>query len=145
MYINFDNINPYVFKLFKDKFKIELDSFRILFKITTTIEKKYDDFEKSIAPYLFINNIYYINCNESIYKIVSKHESSKKINSDNLVTAIKLKISNRDILDMYNNINPLFTIFKDDTPQSQVKVINLFDTPKEKSLKYAYINGKLLV
>ena len=46
---------------------------------------------------------------------------------------------------MYNNLNSIFTIFKNDFPQSQVKVISIRDTPKEKLLKYAYINGSILI
>ena len=48
------------------------------------------------------------------------------------------------VVEMYNNLNSLFTIFKDDYPQSQVKIMTLCDTPKQKTLKYAYIQGSLL-
>ena len=62
----------------------------------------------------------------------------------NMVESYVNKISKDDIFKMYNNLNSLFTIFKNDIPQSQVKIINLQDTPREKTLKYAYINGSIL-
>ena len=54
-----------------------------------------------------------------------------------------MKINKNDIYKMYNNLNSLFTIFEDDFPQSQVKIMALYDTPKQKTLKYAYIKGSL--
>ena len=56
----------------------------------------------------------------------------------------ELSILKNDIYKMYNNLNSLFTIFEDDFPQSQVKIMALYDTPKQKTLKYAYIKGSLL-
>lgn len=145
MYINFETINPTLLDLLSQKFNINSKNITILYKITNTIEKKYDDFEKSIYPYLFIDNTYYIECDNSIYKITSQFESSSKITTENLTSSINLKISKNDISKMYNNLNSIFTIFKNDFPQSQVKVISIRDTPKEKLLKYAYINGSILI
>lgn len=144
MYIDFKEINPILLNSFAKKFNLSLENTTILYKITNTTEKKYDDFQKSISPYLFINNTYYIACDDSIYKITSKYESSSKISSENIISSMEIKISKDDIFKMYNNLNSLFTIFKNDIPQSQVKIINLQDTPREKTLKYAYINGSIL-
>ncbi|MGM9535548.1 MAG: hypothetical protein ACI3VR_09855 [Intestinibacter sp.] len=145
MYINFKEINPDLLNTFIQKFNLKPQDTTLLYKLTNTTEKKYDDFEKSISPYLFVDNIYYISSDDCIYKITSKLESSSKISTENLISSIKIKISKDDILKMYNNLNSLFTIFKNDIPQSQIKIINLQDTPKEKTLKYAYINGSLLI
>ena len=46
---------------------------------------------------------------------------------------------------MYNNLNSMFTIFKDDYYKSQVKIMSLYDSYKEKTLKYAYIHGSLII
>ena len=96
-------------------------------------------------PYLFIDNIYYILYNDNIYKLISKTETSTKISTENIISSIKLKISKDDIYKMYNNLNSMFTIFKDDYYKSQVKIMSLYDSCKEKTLKYAYIHGSLIV
>ncbi|MCI7040366.1 MAG: hypothetical protein MR985_05240 [Mollicutes bacterium] len=144
MYINFKEINPTLLDTFIQKFNLNPKDITILYKLTNTTEKKYDDFEKSISPYLFVDNTYYISSGNFIYKITSKLESSSKTSSENLTSSIKLKISKDDIFKIYSNLNSLFTIFKNEVPQSQIKIISLKDTPKEKTLKYAYINGSLL-
>ena len=145
MYINFKEINPTLLNIFIQKFNLKPQDTTILYKLTNTTEKKYDDFERSISPYLFVDNTYYISCDDCIYKITSKLESSSKISTENLISSVKTKISKDDVLKMYDNLNSLFTIFKNDIPQSQIKIINLQDTPKQKTLKYAYINGSLLI
>ena len=145
MYINFKEINPTLLNIFIQKFNLKPQDTTILYKLTNTTEKKYDDFERSISPYLFVDNTYYISCDDCIYKITSKLESSSKISTENLISSVKTKISKDDIFKMYDNLNSLFTIFKNDIPQSQIKIINLQDTPKQKTLKYAYINGSLLI
>jgi len=145
MYINFKEINPTLLNIFIQKFNLKPQDTTILYKLTNTTEKKYDDFERSISPYLFVDNTYYISCDDCIYKITSKLESSSKISTENLISSVKTKISKDDVFKMYDNLNSLFTIFKNDIPQSQIKIINLQDTPKQKTLKYAYINGSLLI
>ncbi|MGM9530566.1 hypothetical protein [Intestinibacter sp.] len=145
MYINFKEINPTLLNTLIQKFNLKPQDTTILYKLTNTIEKKYDDFERSISPYLFVDNTYYISCDDCIYKITSKLESSSKISTENLISSVKTKISKDDVFKMYDNLNSLFTIFKNDIPQSQIKIINLQDTPKQKTLKYAYINGSLLI
>ncbi|MDY2735532.1 hypothetical protein [Intestinibacter sp.] len=145
MYINFKEINPTLLNIFIQKFNLKPQDTTLLYKLTNTTEKKYDDFERSISPYLFVDNTYYISCDDCIYKITSKLESSSKISTENLISSVKTKISKDDVFKMYDNLNSLFTIFKNDIPQSQIKIINLQDTPKQKTLKYAYINGSLLI
>ena len=145
MYINFKEINPTLLNIFIQKFNLKPQDTTILYKLTNTTEKKYDDFERSISSYLFVDNTYYISCDDCIYKITSKLESSSKISTENLISSVKTKISKDDVFKMYDNLNSLFTIFKNDIPQSQIKIINLQDTPKQKTLKYAYINGSLLI
>lgn len=145
MYINFKEINPDLLNTFIQKFNLKPQDTTLLYKLTNTTEKKYDDFERSISPYLFVDNTYYISCDDCIYKITSKLESSSKISTENLISSVKTKISKDDVFKMYDNLNSLFTIFKNDIPQSQIKIINLQDTPKQKTLKYAYINGSLLI
>ena len=145
MYINFKEINPTLLNIFIQKFNLKPQDTTILYKLTNTTEKKYDDFERSISPYLFVDNTYYISCDDCIYKITSKLESSSKISTENLISSVKTKISKDDVFKMYDKLNSLFTIFKNDIPQSQIKIINLQDTPKQKTLKYAYINGSLLI
>lgn len=142
MYIDFKYLNPHLLDTFKTHF--DLQDVNLLYKITNTVEKKYDTFEKSISPYLFIDNTYYLSSNNSIFKLVSRVETSNKISNENLLTTIKLKITPEDIFKMYDNLNSLFTIFKDDNPQSQVKIISITDTPKEKTLSYVYINGSII-
>ena len=144
MYINFEEINPSLLNSVSQKFNLDSDKTTILYKITNVKENKFYEFEKSIFPYLFIDNIYYIEYEDSIYKITSKLESSTKISTEDIISSIKMKISKSDIFKMYNNLNSLFTIFKNDRPQSQVKIMSLCDTPKQKTLKYAYIKGSLL-
>lgn len=144
MYINFQEINPTLLDSFTKKFNLDSNKITILYKITNIKENKFDEFEKSIFPYLFIDNTYYIGYEDSIYKIKSKLESSTKISTEDMISSIKMKITKNDIFKMYNNLNSLFTIFKDDYPQSQVKIMTLCDTPKQKTLKYAYIQGSLL-
>lgn len=142
MYIDFKYINPHLLDTFKANF--DLQDIKLLYKITNIIEKKYDTFEKSISPYLFTNNTYYLSSNNTIYKLISSAETSSKISNENLLTIIKLKTTPEDILKMYNNLNSIFTIFQDDHPQSQVKIISITDTPKEKVLSYVYINGSII-
>ena len=145
MYINFQEINPILINSLTKKFNLDPNKLTILYKITNIKENKFDEFEKSIFPYLFIDNTYYIEYEDSIYKIKSKLESSTKISTENIISSIKLKISKDDIYKMYNNLNSMFTIFKDDYYKSQVKIMSLYDSCKEKTLKYAYIHGSLIV
>ena len=144
MYINFQEINPILINSLTKKFNLDPNKLTILYKITNIKENKFDEFEKSIFPYLFIDNTYYIEYEDSIYKIKSKLESATKISTEDMISSIKMKINKNDIYKMYNNLNSLFTIFEDDFPQSQVKIMALYDTPKQKTLKYAYIKGSLL-
>ena len=144
MYINFQEINPILINSLTKKFNLDPNKLTILYKITNIKENKFDEFEKSIFPYLFIDNTYYIEYEDSIYKIKSKLESSTKISTEDMISSIKMKINKNDIYKMYNNLNSLFTIFEDDFPQSQVKIMALYDTPKQKTLKYAYIKSSLL-
>ncbi|WP_455541938.1 hypothetical protein, partial [Intestinibacter sp.] len=120
MYINFEKINPTLLNSLAQKFNLDSNKTTVLYKITNVKENKFDEFEKSIFPYLFIDNIYYIGYEDSIYKITSKLESSTKTSTEDIISSIKIKISKNDIFKMYNNLNSLFTIFKDDRPQSQV-------------------------
>ena len=138
MYINFEEISPTLLNTFSESFNLDSKNTTVLYKITNITENKFDDFEKSIFPYLFIDNIYYILYND-------KTETSTKISTENIISSIKLKISKDDIYKMYNNLNSMFTIFKDDYYKSQVKIMSLYDSCKEKTLKYAYIHGSLIV
>ena len=144
MYINFEEISPTLLNTFSESFNLDSKNTTVLYKITNITENKFDDFEKSIFPYLFIDNIYYILYDDNIYKLISKTETSTKISTEDMISSIKMKINKNDIYKMYNNLNSLFTIFEDDFPQSQVKIMALYDTPKQKTLKYAYIKGSLL-
>ena len=112
MYINFKEINPTLLNIFIQKFNLKPQDTTLLYKLTNTTEKKYDDFERSISPYLFVDNTYYISCDDCIYKITSKLESSSKISTENLISSVKTKISKDDVFKMYDNLNSLFTIFK---------------------------------
>ena len=145
MYINFEEISPTLLNTFSESFNLDSKNTTVLYKITNIAENKFDDFEKSIFPYLFIDNIYYILYDDNIYKLISKTETSTKISTENIISSIKLKISKDDIYKMYNNLNSMFTIFKDDYYKSQVKIMSLYDSFKEKTLKYAYIHGSLIV
>ena len=145
MYINFEEISPTLLNTFSESFNLDSKNTTVLYKITNITENKFDDFEKSIFLYLFIDNIYYILYNDNIYKLISKTETSTKISTENIISSIKLKISKDDIYKMYNNLNSMFTIFKDDYYKSQVKIMSLYDSCKEKTLKYAYIHGSLIV
>ena len=144
MYINFEEISPTLLNTFSESFNLDSKNTTVLYKITNITENKFDDFEKSIFPYLFIDNIYYILYDDNIYKLISKTETSTKISTEDMISSIKMKINKNDIYKMYNNLNSLFTIFEDDFPQSHVKIMALYDTPKQKTLKYAYIKGSLL-
>ena len=135
MYINFEEISPTLLNTFSESFNLDSKNTTVLYKITNITENKFDDFEKSIFPYLFIDNIYYILYDDNIYKLISKTETSTKISTENIISSIKLKISKDD----------MFTIFKDDYYKSQVKIMSLYDSCKEKTLKYAYIHGSLIV
>lgn len=145
MYINFEEISPTLLNTFSESFNLDSKNTTVLYKITNITENKFDDFEKSIFPYLFIDNTYYILYDDNIYKLISKTETSTKISTENIISSIKLKISKDDIYKMYNNLNSMFTIFKDDYYKSQVKIMSLYDSCKEKTLKYAYIHGSLIV
>ena len=145
MYINFEEISPTLLNTFSESFNLDSKNTTVLYKITNITENKFDDNEKSIFPYLFIDNIYYILYDDNIYKLISKTETSTKISTENIISSIKLKISKDDIYKMYNNLNSMFTIFKDDYYKSQVKIMSLYDSYKEKTLKYAYIHGSLIV
>ena len=81
MYINFQEINPILINSLTKKFNLDPNKLTILYKITNIKENKFDEFEKSIFPYLFIDNTYYIEYEDSIYKIKSKLESSTKIST----------------------------------------------------------------
>ena len=145
MYINFEEISPTLLNTFSESFNLDSKNTTVLYKITNITENKFDDFEESIFPYLFIDNIYYILYDDNIYKLISKTETSTKISTENIISSIKLKISKDDIYKMYNNLNSMFTIFKDDYYKSQVKIMSLYDSYKEKTLKYAYIHGSLII
>ena len=121
MYINFEEISPTLLNTFSESFNLDSKNTTVLYKITNITENKFDDFEKSIFPYLFIDNIYYILYDDNIYKLISKTETSTKISTENIISSIKLKIS------------------KDD------KIMSLYDSYKEKTLKYAYIHGSLII
>ena len=110
MYINFQEINPILINSLTKKFNLDPNKLTILYKITNIKENKFDEFEKSIFPYLFIDNTYYIEYEDSIYKIKSKLESSTKISTEDMISSIKMKINKNDIYKMYNNLNSLFTI-----------------------------------
>lgn len=144
MYINFQEISPSLLNTFSKNFNLNPKNAIILYKISDVKENKLDDFEKSIFPYIFINNTYYILHENNIYKLISNYESSTKISTENIISSTKLKISKVDIFKMYNNLNFLFTIFIDDYYKSQVKIISLLNTPNQKTLKYVYIHGSLL-
>ena len=46
MYIDFKEINPILLNSFAKKFNLSTENTTILYKITNTTEKKYDDFQK---------------------------------------------------------------------------------------------------
>lgn len=144
MYINFEKINPSLLNTFYQNFNLNPKDTTILYKISNITENKCDDFEKSIFPYFFTDDTYYILNKNNIYKLICKLTASKKTSTEDVISSIKLKISKYDLYKMYNNLNSLFTIYKDDSNKSQVKIISLCDTPKQKTLKYAYINGSLI-
>lgn len=144
MYINFEDINPSLLNIFSKNFNLNPKNITILYKISNIIENKFDDFEKSIFPYKFIDNTYYLLHEDNIYKLISKYEASTKTCSENIISSTKLKISKVDIFKMYHNLNSLFTIFKDDSFKSKIKIISLINTPSQKTLKYVYIHGSVL-
>ena len=54
MNINFEEISPTLLNTFSESFNLDSKNTTVLYKITNITENKFDDFEKSIFPYLFI-------------------------------------------------------------------------------------------
>ena len=153
MYINFQEINPILINSLTKKFNLDPNKLTILYKITNIKENKFDEFEKSLRwnvplPIMLSHKVHPIaqwlffarQKNVPVLKL----GRPPKISTEDMISSIKMKINKNDIYKMYNNLNSLFTIFEDDFPQSQVKIMALYDTPKQKTLKYAYIKGSLL-
>ena len=54
MYINFEEISPTLLYTFSESFNLDSKNTTVLYKITNITENKFDDFEKSIFPYLLL-------------------------------------------------------------------------------------------